>query len=44
LGLIDVLFAQFVSHVLHKQKTTPLELTGIALLVGGAILLVYAHR
>jgi uncharacterized membrane protein len=43
LGLIDVLFAQFVSHVLHKQRTTWLELAGITLLVGGAILLVYAH-
>jgi drug/metabolite transporter (DMT)-like permease len=44
LGLIDVLFAQFVSHVLHKQKTTVLEAAGIVLLVGGAMLLVYAHH
>jgi drug/metabolite transporter (DMT)-like permease len=44
LGLVDVLFAQFVSHVLHKEKTTAREAAGIVLLVGGAILLVYAHR
>ncbi len=44
LGLVDVLFAQFVSHVLHKQKTTAREAIGIVLLVGGAILLVYAHK
>ena len=43
LGLVDVLFAQFVSHVLHKQKTTAREAAGIVLLVSGAILLVYAH-
>jgi drug/metabolite transporter (DMT)-like permease len=43
LGLIDVLFAQMVSHVLFKQKTTMREACGIALLVAGAVLLVYAH-
>ena len=43
LGLIDVLFAQAVSHILFQQKTTPREAAGIALLVAGAVLLVYAH-
>jgi drug/metabolite transporter (DMT)-like permease len=44
LGLIDVLFAQLVSHILFKQKTTLREAAGIALLVGGAVLLVWVHR
>jgi len=43
LGLIDVLFAQMVSHILFKQKTTLREAAGIALLVAGAVLLVYSH-
>ncbi|HEX4301375.1 MAG TPA: DMT family transporter [Rhizomicrobium sp.] len=44
LGLIDVLFAQMVSHILFKQKTTAREAAGIVLLVAGAVLLVYSHR
>jgi drug/metabolite transporter (DMT)-like permease len=44
LGLIDVLFAQMVSHVLFRQKTTAREAAGIVLLVAGAVLLVYSHR
>ena len=44
LGLIDVLFAQMVSHILFKQKTTLREAAGIALLVAGAVLLVYSHK
>ncbi|MEI9990944.1 MAG: DMT family transporter [Rhizomicrobium sp.] len=43
LGLIDVLFAQMVSHILFKQKTTAREAAGIVLLVAGAVLLVYSH-
>ncbi|HXC54868.1 MAG TPA: hypothetical protein VNU97_06210 [Rhizomicrobium sp.] len=43
LGLVDVLFAQAVSHILFKQKTTAREAAGIALLVAGAALLVYSH-
>jgi drug/metabolite transporter (DMT)-like permease len=43
LGLIDVLFAQIVSHILFKQKTTLREAAGIVLLVGGAVLLVYSR-
>ncbi|MEI9996648.1 MAG: hypothetical protein WDM91_18770 [Rhizomicrobium sp.] len=44
LGLIDVLFAQIVSHVVFRQKTTAREAAGIALLVAGAVLLVWAHK
>jgi drug/metabolite transporter (DMT)-like permease len=44
LGLIDVLFAQLVSHILFKQKTTLREAAGIVLLVAGAVLLVYSHK
>jgi len=44
LGLIDVLFAQMVSHIVFRQKTTLREATGIVLLVAGAILLVYSHK
>jgi drug/metabolite transporter (DMT)-like permease len=44
LGLIDVLFAQMVSHVLFRQKTTLREAVGIVLLVAGAVLLVYLHK
>jgi len=43
LGLIDVLFAQMVSHIVFKQKTTAREAAGIVLLVAGAVLLVYSH-
>jgi drug/metabolite transporter (DMT)-like permease len=43
LGLIDVLFAQMVSHVLFRQRTTVREAAGIVLLVAGAVLLVWAH-
>jgi drug/metabolite transporter (DMT)-like permease len=43
LGLIDVLFAQMVSHILFHQKTTVREAAGIVLLVAGAVLLVWAH-
>ncbi len=43
LGLIDVLFAQMVSHIVFRQKTTAREAAGIVLLVAGAVLLVYAH-
>ena len=44
LGLIDVLFAQMVSHILLRQKTTLREAAGIVLLVAGAVLLVYSHK
>ena len=44
LGLVDVLFAQGVSHLMFKQKTTPREIAGIALLVAGAVLIVWSER
>ena len=43
LGLVDVLFAQGVTHLVFKQKTTRRELIGIAVLVTGALLLVWAQ-
>jgi drug/metabolite transporter (DMT)-like permease len=43
LGLVDVLFAQGVTHLVFRQKTTPRELIGIAVLVAGALLLVWAQ-
>lgn len=43
LGLIDVLFAQGVSHFIFKQPTTKREAAGIVLLVAGAALLVWAQ-
>ena len=43
LGLVDVLFAQGVSHIIFKQRTTMREIAGIVLLVAGAILVVWAH-
>jgi drug/metabolite transporter (DMT)-like permease len=44
LGLVDVLFAQGVSHIVFKQKTSAREIAGIVLLVAGAILLVWSER
>ncbi len=43
LGLVDVLFAQAVSHMVFKQKTTAREVTGIILLLAGAILIVWSN-
>ena len=43
LGLVEVLFAQAVSHHLFKQKTTPREIAGMALLVIGVGLLLWAY-
>lgn len=43
LGLVEVLFAQAVSHYLFKQKTTPREVAGMALLVVGVGLLLWAY-
>ncbi len=44
LGLVDVLFAQGVSHIVFKQKTTGREILGIVLLVAGAVLIVWGER
>jgi drug/metabolite transporter (DMT)-like permease len=43
LGLVDVLFAQAISHMVFKQKTTAREVTGIILLLAGAVLIVWAN-
>jgi drug/metabolite transporter (DMT)-like permease len=43
LGLVEVLFAQGVTHYLFKQKTAPREIAGMALLVLGVGLLLWAH-
>jgi drug/metabolite transporter (DMT)-like permease len=41
LALVEVLFAQGVTHFLFRQKTTFREVAGIALLLAGAILIVW---
>jgi drug/metabolite transporter (DMT)-like permease len=43
LGLVDVLFAQAVSHIVFKQKTTAREVAGIVLLLAGAVLIVWVN-
>jgi drug/metabolite transporter (DMT)-like permease len=43
LGLVEVLFAQGVTHWLFKQKTSARELAGMALLVLGVSLLLWAY-
>jgi drug/metabolite transporter (DMT)-like permease len=43
LALIEVLFAQGVARFVFKQQTTPREAMGIALIVVGVILLLWAH-
>ena len=40
LALVEVVFAQGVSKFVFRQKTTPAEAAGIALLLAGAILIV----
>jgi drug/metabolite transporter (DMT)-like permease len=43
LALVEVLFAQGVTRFVFKQKTTAWEALGIALLLAGAVLIVWAH-
>ena len=43
LALVEVLFAQGVTRFVFKQKTTAREAVGIALLLTGAVLIVWAH-
>lgn len=43
LGLVEVLFAQGVTHYLFKQPTSLREITGMALLVAGVGLLLWAY-
>jgi drug/metabolite transporter (DMT)-like permease len=40
LALVEVVFAQGVSRFVFRQKTTPAEAFGIALLLAGAVLIV----
>jgi drug/metabolite transporter (DMT)-like permease len=41
LALVEILFAQGVTHFLFRQKTSLREATGIALLLAGAVLIVW---
>lgn len=43
LALVEVLFAQALSHRLLAQRTTPRELAGIALVAGGVGLLLWSQ-
>jgi drug/metabolite transporter (DMT)-like permease len=43
LALVEVLFAQLVSRVAFKQKTTAREAVGMVLVVAGVVLLILAH-
>jgi drug/metabolite transporter (DMT)-like permease len=43
LALVEVLFAQGVTHFVFKQPTTPRELAGVVLVVVGVALLVWAY-
>ena len=43
LALVEVLFAQLVSAFVFGQKTSPREAAGIALVVIGVTVLVWAH-
>ncbi|GMV61144.1 MAG: hypothetical protein AMXMBFR74_03130 [Parvibaculum sp.] len=40
LGQIELVFAFISSHFLFREKTSPLELAGIALVIGGIVMLV----
>lgn len=43
LALVEVLFAQAISGLIFKQPTTPREFGGIALIVAGCLLLIWAY-
>jgi drug/metabolite transporter (DMT)-like permease len=43
LALVEVLFAQAISRFVFKQATSPREAVGIALIVAGVVLLIWAH-
>jgi len=43
LALVEVLFAQGVTHFIFKQPTTERERAGIVLVVLGVLLLVWAY-
>jgi drug/metabolite transporter (DMT)-like permease len=43
LALVEVLFAQAISRLVFKQMTNAREAAGIVLIVGGVVLLLWAH-
>jgi drug/metabolite transporter (DMT)-like permease len=43
LALVEVLFAQFISHVIFRQPTSRREIIGIVLVVAGVVLLIWSH-
>jgi len=43
LALVEVLFAQAISAFIFKQKTSAREALGMALIVAGVLLLIWAH-
>jgi uncharacterized membrane protein len=43
LALVEVLFAQAISIFIFKQKTSIREALGMALIVVGVIVLIWAH-
>jgi drug/metabolite transporter (DMT)-like permease len=43
LALVEVLFAQAISRFVFKQATRPREAVGIALIVAGVVLLIWAY-
>ena len=43
LALVEVLFAQAISHLLFKQPTSGREAVGIVLVVAGVALLLWAY-
>jgi drug/metabolite transporter (DMT)-like permease len=43
LALVEVLFAQGISHFIFKQPVTSRDLLGIVLIVAGVVLLIWAH-
>ena len=43
LALVEVLFAQAVSKFAFRQPTAPREILGIVLIIGGVLLLIWAH-
>ncbi|MEA2927644.1 MAG: hypothetical protein QOG38_72 [Hyphomicrobiales bacterium] len=44
LALVEVLFAQAISAFIFKQKTSAREGIGMAMIVAGVVLLIWAHR
>ena len=43
LALVEVLFAQAISAFIFKQPTSPREGVGMAMIVVGVVLLLWAH-